>query len=345
MEVMAFVSRVRVFVLIAGFLAGALWGWPSPASAKDSIVKELLLSLNYPQGVQQPETRAYSDIEKLLSEPLDGVEDRGNVSSSAACKIPFREDHLRKQKEAIQKTSETFLPGAASLGSLPERLDRLASLDPMVPAARKLGRMILDSGESFSSSGRLVGDPASLFSGFEAQVDKSKFTLKLYGIKNSGDRTLLFECRTGLGSSEFPTPRGSYYLVKIFDDHPIWVPPKDRDWAYGQAPSRSAYGGHMMPLFKKSPIKDGSKVNQPLTTLDIVAPSMNLADTGTYRVHGTDSPWSIGSSQSHGCVRLLNRDAKRLADTLKLYVGTTTRGQTENGPYVNLARIVRLNLQ
>jgi L,D-transpeptidase catalytic domain len=343
MEIMVGLSRTGVLFLIACMLASTVCGWAAPASAKDSIVKELLLTLNYPQGVQQPGARAYADVEKLLSEPLDGVENRSNVSSRPGeWKIPVRDDYLRKQSE---KASEPLLPGTASLGSLPEHRTRLASLNPTVPAARKLGRTMLDSGEGFSSSGRLVGDPASLFSGFEAHVNRSRYTLKLYGIKNSGERTLLFECRTGLGSAEFPTPRGTYYLVRIFDDHPIWIPPRDRDWAYGQSPSRSVYGGRMMPLFKKSPIKDGSKAKEPVTTLDIMAPSMNLADTGTYRVHGTDSPWSVGSSQSHGCVRLLNKDVKRLADTLKLYVGTTTRGATENGPYVNLARTVRLVMQ
>ena len=343
-EIMSLWSRAGLALIMVGVLGSTLWGWPAPASAKDSIVKELLLTLNYPQEVQQPEARAYADIENLLSEPLEGVEDRGNASSRGTWKIPFRDDYLLKQKEIIEKTSETFLPGTTSLGSLTALWARLASLDPMVPAARKLGRTILDSGESFSSAGRLVGDPAPLFSSFVVQVSKSNYILKLYGIKNGGDKTLLFECRTGLGSPEFPTPRGSYYLVRIFDDHPIWIPPHDRDWAYGQAPSRSAYGGHMIPLFKKSPIKDDGKVNVPVTTLDSIAPSMNLADTGTYRVHGTDSPWSIGSSQSHGCVRLLNKDAKRLADTLKIYVGTTTRGENSNGPFINLARLVRLIL-
>ncbi|MGO9565977.1 MAG: L,D-transpeptidase [Desulfomonilaceae bacterium] len=341
---MSVLSRTGVLLVIAGVLACAPWGWTSQASAKDSIVKELLLSLAYPPEAQQPEPTAYADIEKLLSEPLEGVEDRSDVSSPVAWKFPFREDHLRKQKESAEKVSEAFLPGARSLGSMPERWTRLASLHPIVPAARRLGATILDSGERFSSAGRLVGDPVSLFSSFEVQVSKSNYTLKLYGIKNGGDRTLLFECRTGLGSPEFPTPRGSYYLVRIFDDHPIWIPPPGRDWAYGQAPSRSAYGGHMMPLFRKSPIKGDGKVNEPVTTLDSIAPSMNLADTGTYRVHGTDSPWSIGSSQSHGCVRLLNKDAKRLSDTLKMYVGTTTRDESPNGPYINLARTVRLVL-
>ena len=331
-------------MVTVGVLACTLWGWPSPASAKDSFVKDLLLSLAYPQEVQQPEPKAYADIEKLLSEPLEGVEDRGNVSSPDAWMFPFREDHLRKQKESAEKDSKVFFPGTGSLGRLPDRWTRLASLHPIVPAARRLGAAMLDSGESFSSAGRLVGDPVSLFSSFEVQVDKSKYTLNLYGVKNGGVRTRLFECRTGLGSAEYPTPRGTYYLVRIFDDKPIWIPPPS-DWAYGQAPSRSAYGGHMIPLFKKVPAKGGGKGDEVVDALDSVAPQMKVIDTGGYRVHGTDSPWSIGSSQSHGCVRLLNKSAKRLSDTLKMYVGTTTRDKTPNGPYINLARPVKLILQ
>lgn len=343
MEIMSVLCRVEVLFGVVAVVACTL-GWPSPACAKDSVVKDLLLSLAYPPEVQQPEPRAYADIEKLLSEPLEGVEDRNNASSPDAWKFPFREDHLRKQKESAEKASKAFFPGMGSLGLLPERWTRLASLHPIVPAARRVGGTLLDSGESFSSAGRLVGDPIPLFSDFEARVNKRDYTLKVFGIKNSGDKTVLFECRTGLGSPEYPTPRGSYYLVRIFDDKPIWIPPPS-DWAYGQTPSRSAYGGHMIPLFKKVPAKEGGKGEEVVDVLDSVAPQVKVIDSGGYRVHGTDSPWSIGSSQSHGCVRLLNKDAKRLSDTLKMYVGTTTRGQTPNGPYINLARAVRLVLQ
>jgi lipoprotein-anchoring transpeptidase ErfK/SrfK len=71
---------------------------------------------------------------------------------------------------------------------------------------------------------------------------------------------------------------------------------------------------------------------------------MTMVDSGGYRVHGTDTPWSVGSAQSHGCVRMLNRTVKVLADQLKMYVGTTTRGESANGPYVNLARPVKITL-
>ena len=45
--------------------------------------------------------------------------------------------------------------------------------------------------------------------------------------------------------------------------------------------------------------------------------------SSTYRIHGTDAPWTIGTAVSKGCIRLYN------ADVLDLYprvsVGTTRR--------------------
>ncbi len=179
------------------------------------------------------------------------------------------------------------------------------------------------------------------FASFQILVNIHKYTLELYGIKNTSEKELLYSCRVGLGSQEYPTPRGSYYITIIYDDRPLWIPPP-RDWAYGQRPSHSVYGGHMMPFFKKIPVPD--KSGQTVEELDNIASPMKMVDTGTYRIHGTDSPWSVGSSQSHGCVRLLNKTVKRLADTLKLYVGVGPRSRSENGSYVTLLRPVRLVL-
>ncbi|MGO0121949.1 L,D-transpeptidase family protein [Desulfothermobacter acidiphilus] len=33
---------------------------------------------------------------------------------------------------------------------------------------------------------------------------------------------------------------------------------------------------------------------------------------GTYGLHGTNKPWSIGQHESHGCVRMFNRDIEEL---------------------------------
>ncbi len=30
--------------------------------------------------------------------------------------------------------------------------------------------------------------------------------------------------------------------------------------------------------------------------------------SSTYRIHGTDAPWTIGTEASKGCIRMYNRD-------------------------------------
>jgi lipoprotein-anchoring transpeptidase ErfK/SrfK len=39
-----------------------------------------------------------------------------------------------------------------------------------------------------------------------------------------------------------------------------------------------------------------------------------------FRIHGTNEPWTIGSSQSSGCIRMINQDAMDLYQ--KTPVGT-----------------------
>jgi lipoprotein-anchoring transpeptidase ErfK/SrfK len=38
---------------------------------------------------------------------------------------------------------------------------------------------------------------------------------------------------------------------------------------------------------------------------------MYLGQT-TYRIHGTDAPWTVGQEVSHGCIRMLNQDVADL---------------------------------
>jgi hypothetical protein len=302
------------------------------------------LSHASPTDLGDSETRLWTKIELLLAGPLEPSTDL-NPQAGPAVKIPFRPGWSSKNLSApsIQEIQWSQLtPGISSLRPLDEGLTRLASLNPSLPAARRGAEKLLDFWEGFTSlPGSLVGDPVNLYSSFVVEVDRAHYRVSLYGMRNEDDKSLLYTCRAGLGSAEYPTPRGTYYLLRIFDNHPLWIPPQDRDWAWGQMPSRSVYGGHMMPLF----IKKRGKVSADIVEdLDCVSPPAQMVDSGGYRVHGTDSPWSVGSAQSHGCIRLLNSSVQRLADTLKMYVGTTTRGETPNGTYISLARPVKIVL-
>ncbi|MGC8907773.1 MAG: L,D-transpeptidase [Desulfomonilaceae bacterium] len=317
------------------------------AHSSENLVAERVLGFANPNdwGSQEQVARLAAvprhELEKL--DELLAVPPRsGRKVAYSFARQTFYDDLLGNTGD---RATRRFYPGSSSLVRIQRDLVKVASLPGNdFTVVTKQGGQVLDDASGLNRLGRLVGDPRPLYATYEILVDRSKYTVQLFGVKEDDTRTLLFECRAGLGSVEYPTPKGTYYIVRIFDDKPLWIPPPDREWAWGQSPSRTVYGGHMMPLFSKQiPTKEVS-TSQTGGALDFIAPPVKMVDSGAYRVHGTDSPWSVGSNQSHGCIRLLNSSVAQLADTLKLYVGTTTRGETANGPYVNLARPVRLIL-
>ncbi len=174
----------------------------------------------------------------------------------------------------------------------------------------------------------------------EIEVKHGEHTFTLLSHTEDGNLRTLYHCRVGLGGPEFPTPVGTYYVTHIYDDEPWWIPPKDRAWAAGEKPSKKVYGGTMAPLLKKRDVRD--KKRTP-SSEDMIAGRVKLEDYG-YRFHGTNAPRSIGRNQSHGCVRMLPADAKKVAELIKEQVGITERRESENGSYVVLKRPVRLNL-
>jgi len=180
----------------------------------------------------------------------------------------------------------------------------------------------------------------SPFKYMEIEVSHSAHTFRLLGVLPSGQTQELHHCRVGLGGPGFPTPVGVYYVTHIYDDEPWWIPPKDRAWAAGQSPSKKVYGGTMAPLLKKRPVRLKKQVSEPE---DMIAGQVQLDDYG-YRFHGTNQPRSIGRNQSHGCVRMIPADAKKVASLIIQHVGQADRKESENGSFVVLKRTVRLNL-
>ncbi len=76
---------------------------------------------------------------------------------------------------------------------------------------------------------------------------------------------------------------------------------------------------------------------------DLIEGPMKFDDYG-YRFHGTNAPRSIGHNQSHGCVRMIPDDARKVAALIKENVGQADRRESENGTFVILSAPVRLNL-
>ena len=220
---------------------------------------------------------------------------------------------------------------------------------------RKRMDSLLMPNEFLNGLGRLASVPpakvenaqdreSSLWKRLEIQVSHSSHVFTLFREKSDGTRETLYECKIGLGAPEFPTPVGVYYVTHIYDQDPWWIPPANRAWAAGDSPSQRVYGGTMAPLLKKKVLgprkrdRDRDKSHE-----DFVESQVKLEDYG-YRFHGTNQPRSIGRNQSHGCVRMLSDDAKKVSGLIKEHVGILDQRESENGPFVVLNAPVKLNL-
>jgi lipoprotein-anchoring transpeptidase ErfK/SrfK len=122
------------------------------------------------------------------------------------------------------------------------------------------------------------------------EVDKRRQTVELFDKSNA----LIGFFPATVGSEEKPSPTGSLKVTEI-----------DHNPTYRYNPDYHFKGVHAHKPFT---IKPGP--NNPVGTVWI-----NLSADG-YGIHGTPSPGQVSKSQSHGCVRLTNWDAERVAGSV-----------------------------
>jgi len=114
---------------------------------------------------------------------------------------------------------------------------------------------------------------------YRLELDRRRFRLHLFR-----GCDLVATYRVGIGTGKTPTPVGSFYLaslLKLPDPHTIYGP-----YAYGL-----------------SGFSDILKA---------------WAFGGIIGLHGTNDPSSIGRQYSHGCIRMMNGDIRRLVKLLPL---------------------------
>jgi lipoprotein-anchoring transpeptidase ErfK/SrfK len=120
------------------------------------------------------------------------------------------------------------------------------------------------------------------------EVDKTRQTVSLFDKSNA----LIGFYPATVGSEEKPSPSGILKVTEI-----------DRNPTYRYNPTYHFKG---VQSHKPFTIKPGP--NNPVGTVWI-----NLSADG-YGIHGTPSPSKVSKAESHGCVRLTNWDAERVAD-------------------------------
>src|ERR1700744_344525 len=153
----------------------------------------------------------------------------------------------------------------------------------------------LNPGQRFAHAGDTIvvldtssGQPVPPVKADRVVVDKKQQTVRLFDKSNS----LIGFYPATVGSEEKPSPSGTLKVTEI-----------DRNPTYRYNP---AY--HFKGVHSKKPFTIRPGPNNPVGNIWI-----NLSAEG-YGIHGTPEPGKVSKAGSHGCVRLTNWDAERVAE-------------------------------
>jgi lipoprotein-anchoring transpeptidase ErfK/SrfK len=152
---------------------------------------------------------------------------------------------------------------------------------------------VLNPGRHFDRAGETIavidtGADQTPEKATKVEVDKNRQTVQLFDKSNA----LIGFYPATVGSQEKPSPTGTLKVTEI-----------DRNPTYRYNPAYHFKGVHSRKPFI---IRPGP--NNPVGSVWI-----NLSAEG-YGIHGTPSPGKVSKSESHGCVRLTNWDAERVAE-------------------------------
>ena len=109
------------------------------------------------------------------------------------------------------------------------------------------------------------------------------------------DGNIIETFAVGVGTKKYPTPKGSFNIRKVIWN-PSWKPP-DSKWARGKPPRPPGHPENPMKLVKIF-------FREP-----------------DYYIHGTDDLDSLGSAESHGCIRMSPSEATRVAQLVMAHGG------------------------
>jgi lipoprotein-anchoring transpeptidase ErfK/SrfK len=173
----------------------------------------------------------------------------------------------------------------------------------------------LNPGASFSEVGEKIMVPNVLVPGVSGErkataaridIDKDRQTVKVYSAKND----LIAFFPASVGSDNKPSPSGTLKVTLIESDPSYHYNPKYQ----------------FKEVEKQRPFDLNPGPNNPLGTTWIAL------SKPSYGIHGTPEPSRVGLAASHGCVRLTNWDAQRLANMLTKGVPVNFRTRSEMDP-------------
>ena len=180
------------------------------------------------------------------------------------------------------------------------KLDRLAYRGPAEALAERFHMdegflRRLNPGEDFSQVGTviLVADPGPNASAKVAHLVADQKERQLIGY--DADWNVVVAYPATIGSTDMPSPSGRHAVKAIAVDPVYWYRPQ----------VNFKQGNNTKPL------KLAPGPNNPVGAVWIGL------DKPTYGIHGTPEPSKIDKTNSHGCLRLTNWDARELAHLVR----------------------------
>jgi len=228
----------------------------------------------------------------------------GDSAASASVAYTITADDV---KGPFEKMIPRDLDKQASLPAMSYRnpLEKLAErfhvspalLQQMNPQAKFSAgqRVQVPAVTPFDPDAKPATDPAA--GDVTVQVTKSESSLRA----TRADGSLIFYAPVTTGSEHDPLPIGDWKVTAV-SWHPVFHYNPNLFW-------------DAKPSQTRATIKAG-----PNNPVGVVWIDLNLEH---YGIHGTPEPSRIGHTESHGCVRLTNWDAARLASLVK--AGTPVR--------------------
>ncbi len=187
-------------------------------------------------------------------------------------------------QSAIEMLAERFHASPALLAQLNRGVPMIAGKAIKVPAVTP-----------FDPDTKPVHEAAN--AGVTIQVSREESALRA----TRADGTLVFFAPVSSGSVHDPLPPGNWKVTGV-GWHPVFHYNPDLFW-------------DAKPKDEKATIKAG-----PNNPVGVVWIALSLEH---YGLHGTPEPGNIGRTESHGCVRLTNWDAARVASLVRAGTAVT----------------------
>ncbi len=240
--------------------------------------------------------KAVKGFQRQRKLPENGVVDTATWAALHADQAPVLTSHTVTEADVAGPftTIPTSLMEQAALpalgyASVAEALGERFHIKPEALQGLNVGKDLGKAGEVLSVPNVL--DSAPLATAAKVVVDESESTVSL--LDEAGITLAQFPASTG--SRRDPLPVGEWKINGVSRNPKFSYNPKlfwDAD-----------------PTHSKATIPPGPNNPVGVVWVDLSRPH--------YGIHGTPKPANIGRTESHGCIRLTNWDAKKLSDAVR----------------------------